>query len=275
VTIDVVDRPGIPEPASGCSVGLFLFASFKYLFEYITQSFIWNIVGVAVMFKGISRAKVDGAKLLLSRNGRQVDDKLDGTVFHLRGTSTELIARTVTEFESAWRVGEEKVSADLYVKHTNYIDIPTLRPVSVSEKGRTRFTVSARMSLGADRVYGFQGDQFLGQAELILLHIASADETRAAVGFHGRNDEANQAASLNISIHLEQEVFQATFKPLWLGNQTAAVDVVVGVCGFTRGPESSSRDAADPQSFVMASGVWSAELRSVVLSTTCSSLERH
>ena len=169
--------------------------------------------------------------------------------------------------------GEEKVSVDLYVK-TNYIDIPTLRPINVMEAAKTGFSISANLSLGTNKVYGFQGERFLGPAGSILLRVASADETRTAVGFHGPVDAASEAASLHISVNLEHELFQSTFKPLWLGNRTATIDVIVGVCGFGRGSMAAVGDLEDVPGFVMASGVWSAELKSVMLSTISSVPER-
>ena len=219
------------------------------------------------MFKGISHVRVEGGRLLLSKDGQQVDDELEGGVFQLRATSLDMIARTSTEFENSWQVGNEKVNGDLYVRNANYIEIPTFRPVSVAERGEAKFNIHATMALTDSRIYGFHGEHFVGQAGQIFLHVSSADHTKAAVAF--QDGERNQSCSLNISVQLKHDLFQSTFRPLWLGNQRATVDILIGICGFQHSHESLS-DFGETQNVVMASGVWSAELRSIMLSTACS-----
>lgn len=160
---------------------------------------------------------MEAGKLLLSRNGRQVDDELEGGLFQFRASSIEMIARTTVEFENSWRVAGEKVNGDSYAKRANYIELPTSRPVSDVER-EAKFSIHAEMSSKDSMVYGFEGEHFQEQADLIMLHVVSADET---------------------------------------------IDLRLGICGFHRSHEVRT-------DFVMASGVWSVELRSIILSTTCS-----
>lgn len=217
------------------------------------------------MFEGVSRSRLDGSRLLLSGDrGHWEEQELDGAVLYLHGTSSDLMVRTITEFDNVWLAGGERVSAELYVRHTNYIDMPTLRPVSVSERSDTKFGISAEMSFGHRQVYGFQGEHFLGRAERAFLYVVSSDKTRAAIEFHG--GEGSGSPFVNISIQLAYEVFQSTFKPLWLGSPRAVVDVTVGVCGFRR--VGSNFDEENASDVVMASGAWSAELKSLSLTTT-------
>lgn len=214
------------------------------------------------MLSGISHARVEAGKLLLSGNGRQIDDELEGGVFEFRATSIDLIARTTIEFENSWRVGGERVNGDSYAKRANYIEMPTSRLVSDAERGEAKFSIHAKMSSNDSMVYGFQGEHFQGQAELILLHIASADETRAAAGFQIIDPMQSRTGALDITVQLKHDLFQSTFRPLWLGIHHATIDLRLGICGF-------QRDHERPADLVMASGVWSVELRSIVLSTPC------
>jgi hypothetical protein len=219
------------------------------------------------MFEGVSHSRLDGSRLVLSGNhGHWQDVELDGAVLHLRGTSNDLVLRTITEFDSVWLAGGERISAELYVRHTNYVEMPTLRPVSLAENSATRFGISAEVLFGSQHVYGFQGERFLGRAQKAFLYVVSADTTRAAVEFHGGDESSGASPFVNISIQLSYEVFQSTFKPLWLGCPHATVDVTVGVCGFRQ--RGHSLDDEDARDFVMASGAWSAELKSLSLAIT-------
>ncbi|RYH68022.1 MAG: hypothetical protein EON54_03130 [Alcaligenaceae bacterium] len=216
------------------------------------------------MFEGVLHSRLDGSKLLLSRDQDHRENlELDGAVEYLRGTSKDLVVRTITDFESIWLAGGERISPEFYIRHTNYIDIPTLRPVNLVEKSDTRFGISAELSLGHQGIYGFQGKQFLGRAQKAFLYVVSADKTRAAVEFHGGDHNNGASAFVNISIQLCYDVFQSTFKPLWLGSSQGFIDVTIGVCGF-RLP-TSTLDDQDTRGFVMASGAWSADLRSLSL----------
>lgn len=216
------------------------------------------------MFEGVSRSRLDGSRLLLMSDHEHWGNvELDGTIQYLRGTSKDLMLRTITEFDNTWLAGGERISPELYVRHANYIEMPTLRPVSLTESSATRFEISGEMSFGSRHVYGFQGEQFLGRAEKAFLYVVSADTTRAAVEFHCDDASGSASPFVNVSIQLSYEIFQSTFKPLWLGSPRAAVDVTVGVCGFRQGgPPLADEDARD---FVMASGAWSAELKSLSL----------
>ncbi|HEY8333368.1 MAG TPA: hypothetical protein VIQ05_06190 [Tardiphaga sp.] len=216
------------------------------------------------MFDEVSGCRIDGSRLLLTGDHHHwANLELDGAVLYLHGTSNDLVVRTITEFENVWLAGGERISAEIYVRHTRYIDMPTLRPVSLAEKSATRFAISAEISLGRQQVYGFEGERFLGRAQRVFLYVISADRTRAAVEFHGGTDVSGAAPFVNISIQLSYEVFQSTFRPLWLGAPRAAIDITVGVCGFRR--EGSSPEDGDARDFVMASGAWSAELKSLSL----------
>lgn len=216
------------------------------------------------MFDEVSRSRLDGSRLLLlGDRDHSKRMELDGALLYLRGTSTNLVVRTTTEFDNVWLASGERISAEIYVRHTNYIDMPTLRPTSMTERADTRFGISAEMSLGKQRVYGFEGDRFFGCAQKAYLHVTSADETRAAVEFQGGDEAGNYPPYVKISIQLSFEVFQSTFKPLWLGSPRGIVNVTVGVCGFR--PAASSLNDEDENDFVMASGAWSAELKSLSL----------
>ncbi|WP_322513869.1 hypothetical protein SR870_12385 [Rhodopseudomonas palustris] len=216
------------------------------------------------MFDGVSHSRLDGSRLLLSGDhARWKNLELDGAIQYLRGTSNDLVVRTTTEFDNVWQAGGERISAELYVRHTNYIERPTLRPVSLTEKSATRFGISAEITFAGQHVYGFEGERFLGRAQSAFLYVVSAERTRAAVEFHGGDEARGGSPFLNISIQLSYDVFQSTFKPLWLGAQRAAIDVTVGVCGFRQ--TGSSLDQDDTGDFVMASGAWSAELKSLSL----------
>jgi hypothetical protein len=216
------------------------------------------------MFESVSRSRLDGGRLLLTGgHDRWEELELDGAVLYLRGTGSDLVLRTITEFDNVWLAGGERISAELYVRHTNYVEMPTLRPVSLAENAATRFGISAEISFGSQHVYGFQGEEFLGRAQKAFLYVVSADTTRTAVEFHGGETDG-ASPFVNISIQLSYEVFQSTFKPLWLGSPRAAVDVTVGVCGFRQEGQTPD-DASD---FVMASGAWSAELKSLSLAIT-------
>lgn len=222
------------------------------------------------MFEGVSLSRLEGSKLLLTGDRQHGESlELDGAIQYLRGTSGDLMLRTITEFDNVWLAGGERISVELYVRHTNYIERPTLRPVSRAENAATRFGISAELSFGDQHVHGFQGDQFLGRAQKAFLYVVSADATRAAVEFHGGDIFNGMKPFVNISIQLSYDVFQSTFKPLWLGSPRAAIDVTVGVCGF-RQRDSSPADE-DKQDFVMASGAWSAELKSLSLAITSQS----
>ncbi|WP_022722486.1 hypothetical protein [Rhodopseudomonas sp. B29] len=216
------------------------------------------------MFEGVSHTRLDGATLLLlgGQNARK-SVALGGAVLYLRGKSTHLITRTTTDFDTVWLAGGERITAEIFVRHNNYIDMPTLRPRSITEGASTTFGISAEMSLGSQHVYGFQGDRFFGCAQKAFLSVASADETRAAVEFHGGEAAGSMPPYVQVSIHLSTEVFQSTFKPLWLGSPRAVVDVTVGVCGFKPLPSSLGDEETDD--FVMPSGAWSAELKSLSL----------
>jgi hypothetical protein len=217
------------------------------------------------MLSGISHARVEAGKLLLSRNSRQIDAELEGGVFEFQATSIDLIARTTIEFENSWHVGGEKVNGDSYAKRANYIEMPSSRLVSDAERGEAKFSIHAEMSSNS-MIYGFQGEHFQGQAKLIMLHIASADETRAAAGFQIIDPMQSRAGALDISLQLKHELFQSTFRPLWLGIHHATIDLRLGICGF-------QQDHELPADLVMASGVWSVELRSIVLSTRARHLD--
>lgn len=219
------------------------------------------------MFEGVLRSRLDGSRLVLSGDPDHLEDlKLEGAVLYMRGAGNDLVVRTITEFENVWLVGGDKVSAEIYVRYTNYIEMPTLRPVSLSEKSSTRFGISAEMVLANSRVYGFQGERFLGRAKKTFLYIVSADKTRAAVEFHKGDDPSGSSPFLNISIQLSHDEFQATFKPLWLGASQATVELTIGVCGFRRTDvlDTDPLDG-DAEDFVMASGAWSADLKSLSL----------
>ena len=218
------------------------------------------------MFEGVLRSRLDGSRLVLSGDSDHLEDmELEGTVLYMRGTSNDLVVRTITEFENVWLVGGDKVSAEIYVRHTNYIEMPTRRPLSLPEKSLTRFGISAEMVLANSRIYGFQGERFLGRAQRTFLQLVSADKTRAAVEFHKGDDPSGNSPFFNVSIQLSYEEFQSTFKPLWLGASRATVEIMIGVCGFRRA-DGLDTDALDGEDFVMASGAWSADLKSLSLS---------
>lgn len=219
------------------------------------------------MFDGVVRSHLHGSRLLLSRDlDDQASLELESTVYYLRGRGSDLLVRTITEFENVWFAGGDRVSAESYVQHTNYVDMPTLRPVSLSERSKTRFGLSAEFSLANERIYGFQGEHFLGAAERASLYISSADETRAAVEFHAGDDTSGNVPFVNVSIQLAYEEFQSTFKPLWLGSRHATIDVTIGVCGF----RSVDMSDGTVDHFVMATGAWSADLTSLILSIAAS-----
>ncbi len=216
------------------------------------------------MFEGVFHSRLDRSRLLLSSDRDHRDSlECDGVVEYIRGTSRDLVVRTITDFDSVWQAGGERISAEFYIRHTNYIDIPTLRPVSIAGKSVTRFGISAELSLDSQRIYGFQGEHFLGRARKAFLYLVSAEKTRAAVEFHGGEKSNDASPFVNISIQLSYDVFQSTFKPLWLGASRGVVDVTVGVCGFRLA--GLSADDHEVRDFVMASGAWSAELRSLSL----------
>ena len=98
------------------------------------------------MLSGISHARVEAGKLLLSRNSRQIDAELEGGVFEFRATSIEMIARTTVEFENSWRLAGEKVNGDSYAKRANYIVCRLPLVKKDAERGEAKFSIHAKMS---------------------------------------------------------------------------------------------------------------------------------